>query len=133
LDLLEGQQYAPRKRWRVHVGEKKRRPSESLNNVLMLRYASFAKRRETFMAAKTAAGRSAAAKKASKKTRVRATGKKVAKPRKARAAGKKAAVTRKRKAAARKAVATRQAKAAVPVTEATLPVLNAESNKSSGT
>jgi len=100
----------------------------------MLRYASFAKRRETFMAAKTAVGRSATAKKAWKKRRARAAGKKAAKTRKARTAGKKAAVTRKRKAAARKAVATRQAKAAVPVIEATpVPVLNAEPNKSSST
>ena len=102
--------------------------------MLMLRYASFAKRRETFMAAKIAAGRSAAAKKAWKKRRVRAAGKKAAKTRKALAAGKKAAVTRKRKAAARKAAATQQAKAAMPVTEATpVPVLNAEPNKSSNT
>jgi hypothetical protein len=100
----------------------------------MLRYASLAKRRETFMAAKTAAGRSAAAKKALKTRRARAAGKKAAKTRKARAAGKKAALTRKRKAAARKAAATRQAKAAVPVTEATpVPVLNAEPNKSGST
>src|SRR5215510_3305412 len=117
LAFLEGQQYAPRRRGSVHVGEKKRRPSESLNNVLMLRYASFAKRRETFMAAKIAVGRSAAAKKARKKRRVRAAGKKAAKTRKARTAGKKAAVTRTRKAAARKAVATQQAKAALPMTE----------------
>src|SRR5262245_2513452 len=100
----------------------------------MLRYASFAKRRETFMAAKKAAGRSAAAKRSLKTRRARSAGKKAVKTRKARAGAKKEAVTRTRKAAARNTVTTRQAKVAVPVAEAApVPVLNAEPNKSSGT